>query len=57
MKWTLWENMRVGWKGYKRKDGSQQRSHHERYGCDEQRGHNNDNPYVQDYTPKTHSAD
>jgi hypothetical protein len=43
--------------GCKRKDGPQQRSHHERYVCDEKKDHNSDNLYAQDYTPEKHTTD
>ena len=51
--WTLWGKMRMEWKNYKRKGDSHQRSHHEKYAYDERKDRNNDNPYVQDYTPET----
>lgn len=53
--WTLWENMRVVERGYKRKDGPQQRSHNNRYVCDEKKDHSSDNLYAQDYTPEKHT--
>ena len=53
--WTLWENMMVVQRGYKRKDGPQQMSHHERYACDEKKDHSSDNLYVQDYTLEKHT--
>ena len=45
--------MKREWKNYKRKGDSHQRSHHEKYAYDERKDRNNDNPYVQDYTPET----
>ena len=52
--WTLWVKMRTVQRGYKRKDNPQQRSHHERYGCDEKKDHSSDNLYAQDYNPEKH---
>ena len=51
--WTLWGKMSMEWQNYKRKGDSHQRSHHEKYTYDERKDNNNDNPYVQDYTPET----
>ena len=45
--------MKMEWKNYKRKGDSHQRSHHEKYAYDERKDPNNDNPYVQYYTPET----
>ena len=50
--WTLWGNMRIEWRSYKRKGDSHQRSHHVKYVYDERKDHSNDNPYVQDCTQK-----
>ena len=44
----------VEWIDYKRKGYAHEKSHHEKYACDERKGHSSDNPYVQHYTPKTH---
>ena len=54
-KWTLWQRMRIEWKDYKRKDGPQQKSYHEKYTCNKRKDHNNDNPYAQDYIPEKHT--
>jgi hypothetical protein len=45
----------VEWSDYKRKGYAHEKSRHEKYGCDEMMDHSNDNPYIQDYTPKTHT--
>ena len=39
--WALQKKMRAEQKGYKRKDGLQQRWHHKQYECGEKKGHNN----------------